>query len=438
MPFRTIRLPSPRRRAELHQRVFGFVERSARLRRRFKLAIALVTALAILGLLAGSPHGRKLSLDAVDAARDAARWTFGLSTPRAEIDAATHRRRRLAIDDAARKFRASFADLDEPTKRLYRYGGLDPDHGLLRWGNFDQTLLLPSTVFEADDSGRSYRLRPNVRCVWVRNVTPHMEITPLTFLSLPDRPELAEIAREAGGVILADSVQTTNSWGLRGPEPDPNAPLRGIVLGDSTMQGLFLADDQTPPEQLRRQLEDRLQTGVSILNTGHLGYSPEQYYYSLMEYLDKFNPQFVIVSLCANDFGGVEGALRGVGDWAEGRYWLGEISQICRSRGLVPLFVPAPIDLHMVAPRRAGFYPGMVSNIVDVGSGNYLDPIEAFVNRDMTMRLEAARAGPQSSLSPLYNRRINDHHFSPDGAKVWAEAVAERLTLLLERHRSHP
>ena len=46
---------------------------------------------------------------------------------------------------------------------------MDPDHVLLRWGNFDKTVMLPSTVFEPDDSGRSYRFRPGVRSIWIRN-----------------------------------------------------------------------------------------------------------------------------------------------------------------------------------------------------------------------------------------------------------------------------
>ena len=89
-------------------------------------------------------------------------------------------------------------------------------------------------------------------------------------------------------IPVESSRQSTNSWGLRGPEPDLDAPVRGIVLGDSFMQGMFIGDDDTPPECLRRDLESRLKTKVSILNTGHLGYSPEQYYYSLVEYGDRF------------------------------------------------------------------------------------------------------------------------------------------------------
>jgi len=427
-----LRFPALRRPARFHQRVFGFVERSRRLQRRFKLAILAVTILILVGLLAGSPRGRNLAAGAIDAAKASARSMVGLPTPRAEVEAATHRNRLLAIDDAARKFRANFPTMDEPIQRLFRYAGSDPDHGLLRWGNYDQTLLLPSTVFEADDSGRSYRLRPNTRSIWVRNVSPRK--TPLTFLIVPDRPELAEVLRGSGGVIVSSSIQTTNSWGLRGPEPDPSAPLRGIVLGDSYMQGMFIDDEHAPPECLRRRLEKRFEAKVSVLNTGHLGYSPEQYYYTLLEYADRFKPQFVVVSLFANDFGGIEEAVRGEGDWDEGRYWLGEISQFCRTRGLIHLFVPAPMERQLSAPRRAGFYPGLISNILDEGSEAYLDPIEAFVDRNMAMILEADRAGRRPSTSPLYNGAIGDGHFSPIGAEVWAEAVARRLGLLLEKN----
>ena len=56
-------------------------------------------------------------------------------------------------------------------KRLMRYAGLDPDHGLLRWGNYNRTLLLPSTIFEADDTGRSYRLRPCTESIWLRQIS---------------------------------------------------------------------------------------------------------------------------------------------------------------------------------------------------------------------------------------------------------------------------
>ena len=222
-----------------------------------------------------------------------------------------------------------------------RYAGLDPDHGLLRWGNFDRTLLLPSTIFEADDTGRSYRLRPCTDSIWLRQVTIQSGV--LMFFLVPDGPGLAEAIRGTSAIPVTESRQSTNSWGLRGPEPDLGAPLRGIVLGDSFMQGMFIGDDETPPECLRRDLEDRLKTKVSILNTGHLGYSPEQYYYSLVEYADRFRPHFVVVSVFCNDFAGeiADVVLRGQGRLGRGQVLAGQ------DHSVLPV---AELDL----PGRAG------------------------------------------------------------------------------------
>ena len=63
------------------------------------------------------------------------------------------------------------------------------------------------------------------------------------------------------------------------------------------------------------------------MNTGVLGYSPEQYYYSLIAFADRFRPHFVIVSVFVNDFNHnlSEALSRGVGDWEEGKYWLDKI-----------------------------------------------------------------------------------------------------------------
>ncbi len=148
---------------------------------------------------------------------------------------------------------------------------MDPEHALLRWGNYNWTLLLSSVVFEADDL-RSYRFRPRTHSIWLRNM-PHESGGPLFFI-VPDGPGLADAIRGTPAIPLESSRQTTNSWGLRGPEPDPQAPLRGIVLGDSYMQGMFIGDDETAPVCLRRYLQDHLKTKVSILNTGVMGYSP--------------------------------------------------------------------------------------------------------------------------------------------------------------------
>ncbi len=43
------------------------------------------------------------------------------------------------------------------------------------------------------------------------------------YFQIPDTPEAAEIVKGTGATIVEGSSQMTNSWGLRGPEPDINA-----------------------------------------------------------------------------------------------------------------------------------------------------------------------------------------------------------------------
>jgi hypothetical protein len=419
------------RRRPARQRVFEFVERSGRHVRSFKLMILAVTALTASVLLAGVPRGRYLAGVLVSQARRGWQYALGLPVPRAEIDQEWRRYRLHGIAESALAVEHTYAETDSADQRLMRYAGLDPAHALLRWGNYNLTLLLPSTIFEADDTGRSYRLRSKTRSIWLRQLTIKSGV--LMFFLVPDGPELAEAIKGTTAIPVESSRQTTNSWGLRGPEPDLGAPLRGIVLGDSYMQGMFIGDDVTPPECLRRGLEKHFKTRVSILNTGHLGYSPEQYYYSLVEYADRFRPHFVLVSVYTNDFGDIdEVPARGRGDWPEGKYWLDRIMQFCRSRRWPHLLVPMTFESQILGRRRSGFYPGMVSNILEVSGLTFLDPTDDLINAHLRVLIDGERRGNRPQDCPLYNRKIGDGHLSPLGSKVWADAVSQRLCLLLE------
>ena len=203
------------------------------------------------------------------------------------------------------------------------------------------------------------------------------------------------------------------------------------------MQGLFVADDETPTECLKRDLRSRLQASVEILNTGHLGYSPEQYYYTLVEYGRRFPPQFVVVSIFANDFGGtIENVFQGEGDWEEGRYWLAKIREYCLERNAIFLVVPAPWVKQVEEPQLAGNYPGKIANVLEATGLEYLDPIEDFVNAHLEARLAAKNAGEYPSINSLFNGHVGDAHFSPKGCRVWATAVGRRLALVLEKRMS--
>ena len=118
------------------------------------------TLLAIAALIAAAPRGRYLAGGLAVKSRQLFRWGMGSTPERAEIAAEWDRYRRQGIQDTEREFRKVFSEMDPPLQKLMRYAGNDPETGLLRWGNLTQTLLLPSKVFVADDTGRSYRLRP--------------------------------------------------------------------------------------------------------------------------------------------------------------------------------------------------------------------------------------------------------------------------------------
>ena len=58
-----------------------------------------------------------------------------------------------------------------------------------------------------------------------RQVTLHGG--PFGLFLVRDTPEVRAAAAGAGAIVDEPSAQTTNSWGLRGPEPDPKAQARG-------------------------------------------------------------------------------------------------------------------------------------------------------------------------------------------------------------------
>ena len=87
-------------------------------------------------------------------AGQAFRQAMGVSEKsRAEIDDSWRRFRQLGIEQTRPRVERAYAESEPPDQRLLRYAGMDPEHGLLRWGNYNWTMLFPSTVFEADDAG---------------------------------------------------------------------------------------------------------------------------------------------------------------------------------------------------------------------------------------------------------------------------------------------
>ncbi len=412
------------------QRLIPPLERLARREQRLRRAILVVTGLVLVGCLGATPLGRFAVFSAAIRSKSFVVRAIGQEPDRGDLDRLWAWRRERGIADTAKRFEGVFGQCKPTLQELLRAAGMAPDQGLLRWANYDRTLLFSSCVFEPDSRGRSYRLRPETRSVWLKEKS--LAGSPFGMLLVPDNPRVRMLAQAAGIPPIAGSEQSTNSWGLRGPEPDLEASVRGLILGDSFMQGLFIGDDQTPPARLERTLEGALHTSVSILNTGHFGYSPEQYYHTLVEYGPRFNPHFVVVSVCPNDFGDPQKVVLGQGDWAEAKYWLDEIQEYCNDRGIACIIAAVPCDFQLEGKRKEGYYPGQVANTCDLDSLTYCYPFDDFVNEHLRLVHESQVKGIPQSVSPLYNRRIGDGHFSPAGADVWAHALAQRVSLIIQ------
>ncbi len=402
--------------------------------RRFKLAIVGMTLLAMAGLFAAFPLARfRLYLKAKEARDALLQRTLGLEPDRASIEADWAEKRARGIE-RTRKVLADFyvqAETSDALRELFKVAGMDPDHGLIRYGRGDQAFLISPQVFEQADNGRSYRMRPDTRSVWLRQITLHKGPFGM-FQVLDDAPHRAA-AVKAGAIVDEHSVQHTNSWGLRGREPDLTAPIRGVILGDSFMQAMFNGDDETPAGYLEQVLAAAWKQPASILNTGHIGYSPEQYYFSLKEYGDRFKPQFVVVSVCPNDFGDGWDVLSGRGDWwAEAGYWIDEIVGWCRSRSINCLMVPVPTYTQIENGFHEIYYPGMVRELFRAHPTRYCDPLNEFIDESLRLSRLAKAAGSPSTRSALYNRAIDDDHFSPAGAAFWAKIVGRRLVGLMD------
>jgi hypothetical protein len=313
---------------------------------------------------------------------------------------------------------------------------MGPDDVIARWGNYDMTLVLSSKVFARDDE-RQYRLLPGVRSVCFRQMSM-FDMDTCQFI-FPETPEVVRAAEAAGAMLVAGTEQRTNSWGCRGPEPDLDAPVRGLVLGDSFMQGYFVGDDDTPPMRLQKSLAEILGERVSMLNTGVLGYGPEHEYYTLLCFAERFQPRFVVVATFVNDFGEESAVLRGEGDWVEPAYWLEKIQDYCRSKGILCLFAPVPWEGQLTNQRNTGDYPSRVATITRATGPYFCDATEAFQDENLVIRGECRRAGrPMPDRSPLYNGALGDGHFSPRGSALWGRVVAERIALILGRDRRGP
>ena len=336
------------------------------------------------------------------------------------------------IEQSHGSLASTFAEYSPKLQRLLEYAGLDPDHALVRWGNFDRTVLLPSTVFEPDETGRSYRFRPNTRSIWVRNFP--MKGPVKAYFQVPDRPELAELVKGTVAQIVDGSTQTTNSWGLRGPEPDIEGGMAGNRPGRLLHAG-----------PLRRRSRDAggMPEARSHGPAGRTGRdlehgSPRLFTRAILLLADRIRRAFPAAVRRGQS---LRQRLRRLSGSARGQGRLGGGKLLARPdpRLLFGSRISSALSCRPRGSTRSkglkcpGITPARSPTCWRRRGPVYLDPIAEFANAQLEIVNNSRRLGLASPGNPLFNGRIGDGHFSARGCEIWAAAVGRRLALLIEK-----
>ncbi|MCR9198742.1 MAG: hypothetical protein NXI04_08870 [Planctomycetaceae bacterium] len=125
----------------------------------------------------------------------------------------------------------------------------------------------------------------------------------LQSLLVPSATSHHEMVRLSTVVCETGVPIQTNSLGLRGPMPDSDLPAdmpRILVLGDETILGPQLNDEETVPARLQQLLE---KNGVAaeVINGGVPGYSPLLSWLLYHHELQRLQPDFVILHFDMTD-----------------------------------------------------------------------------------------------------------------------------------------
>ena len=311
---------------------------------------------------------------------------------------------------------------------------MDPDHALIRYGRGDQAFAISPQVFEPDEHGRSYRFRPEHASVWLRQIT--IRGGPFMMFQVLDTPQHRAAAARAGAIVDEGSIQNTNSWGLRGAEPDPDGggagdrPGRLVHAGDVQRRRRHSAG---PPRALspRRVEAARSRSSTPAISATR----PSSITTRSCEYGERFRPHFVVVSVCPNDFGDGPAVMSGEGDWMdEAEYWLDKIQALVPG----PLRASACSSLSRFSVRSRSirqeqFYPGQIAASCAVHPLALLFPSRP-VHRRESAAGRPGHAGGEAD-GPAAGSTIARSTTTTSlrsGAALWAEIVGQRLIRIFD------
>lgn len=107
--------------------------------------------------------------------------------------------------------------------------------------------------------------------------------------------------KENGG----DTIRwETNENGFRGEPLESDSLYRIMVIGDSNIQAQFSTLENTFSHHLEKKLATQIGQNIEVINAGVIAYGPDQSYLKLVEQIDIYQPNLVLLNVFAdNDFG---------------------------------------------------------------------------------------------------------------------------------------
>jgi lysophospholipase L1-like esterase len=234
-------------------------------------------------------------------------------------------------------------------------------------------------------------------------------------------PEI--LFRPRPGTSAAFESGPINAVGLRGPEIDPIAPHRVLMMGDSVGFGVHVPE----PETMARVAERQLGKGWQVMNASVTGYQTWQE----RRYLERLDPIFapteVVVVFCTNDTVKLSQML----EWS---------AYYEHQEPILDAIQPSPIGLvwaarYVVALRKAAEYRREVeANPPPLNwRGEWSDAWTALV-------MQAARGG-RPAVAVLVPSELQldrpGEGTSPEAAEM-ADAAGVRVVDLLARFRAEP
>ena len=136
----------------------------------------------------------------------------------------------------------------------------------------ERQVRVESDSIDEPDDELGYRLRTDLRDAQM--VIPGRPVPPSFHLSFDVRA-----AERAGDIRLREFAVSTNALGFRGPEVDREKPagtFRAVCLGDSITFGWGVAEEESYPRVMEREMNRGAGTPWQVINGGVPGYDLER------------------------------------------------------------------------------------------------------------------------------------------------------------------